>query len=130
MIRCSKCGFEDSDGVILPACNHIDERVDSVTKESDTLKSINDVMEKCHSVLCLNNTEYIAGLESTDVLVEDKPTYHLIREIDKQGLLLIVIHDGETNQISDEVSLYNKVFNKKEESNIIVLNREDNHNRR
>jgi hypothetical protein len=118
MIKCSKCGFESRS---LPACKDINERIEELIKTSKILKSFEDVKTKCYTILCLNSMEYTSGMESTDKILEENGNYHLLQEVGKPQLLLIVIHDGITSQMSEEEKIYQKVFGNVEVSKLKEL---------
>jgi hypothetical protein len=107
MIRCSKCGHESKG---LETCKDIDERLNELILTSQYLKSITEIVTKCYTILCLNNLEYTSGMESTDKVLEEDGNYHLLQEQGKTKYLLIVIHDGESGQMSNEEKLFKKVL--------------------
>ncbi len=110
MIDCTKCGFMDNGVILFPSCIHIDERIQKVLEISKFLKTEKDIIEKCHSIHCVNDAEYHQGLESTDKVLEESETYHLLEEIKNTKWVLILIHDGLGNQASEEEKIFNKAL--------------------
>lgn len=89
---CTKCGFMTSNLTEeLWICDCIATRVEEVLKRSPRLRQWSDVMEKLARLYCLNETERQSGFEAGDEILEEGDGYTLLR--DRQGLLLIVVHD-------------------------------------
>ena len=95
--RCSKCGFESKDDSMSSVCEDTYTAVEKIFTQSKIIKSWDDVMTKCHTVYCFNNTEFKSGLEPDDVIIEE----------DKypNTLLLIVTNDSEGNSIEEQKHL-------------------------
>jgi hypothetical protein len=116
MIKCTKCGFSDNDIIILPACNHIDNGLQYVYSKSNIIKNEDDVIKNCNAIICNNINEYKAGLQSTDLVIEEDDKYHILKENGSDQWLLILIH--ESSSIIDdsdsvkETLMFDKVFNK------------------
>lgn len=101
-VLCTKCGMATEDlRNTRWVCNDIATRVDAVFKVSQWVRSWTDAMRKLARLYCLNNAETEAGFEPNDEILERTEDYALIR--DARGLLLIVIHDQDTQNLIEKL---------------------------
>lgn len=102
---CTICGFKSTnlrkEGWI---CRCIATRVETALKQSKFMAnwSWRDIALEIKRIYCLNMQETNAGFEPNDQILERTDTHVLLR--DREGLLLIVIHDETVDNFMEKLN--------------------------